>query len=199
MQLDQKVVRSVPCSIKRGRISLLFSIYQQMARHERNEHDADADPDGRKPHYDRQFSRRENAEYKWKHDKTVLGALEVRSEPVLDLHAKMKEHIILSDEDDFKNCLRIWDDHHLRKALIHAFEEITPRTRCCGMVTDYDATVQHNVLKLNKGWAKSVSDKYFVEEGYKMDLFVWKWANPTGKSETVILMIRFHKIVPKTG
>jgi hypothetical protein len=168
-----------------------------MPRHAQKEEMANTDPDGRQPHYNRQFSRRENTEYKWKHDKTVVGALEVRSEPLLDLHAKMKEHIVASYEDDFGNCLRIWEEHHLRKALIHAFEEITPRTRCCGMVTDYDATVKHNVSKLNKVWAKSVSDKYFVEMGYKMDLFVWSWSNPTGKAETVVLMVRFHALSPK--
>jgi hypothetical protein len=164
----------------------------------RRHQDNEGDPDDREPHNARRFSRRENAGYKWKHERTVVGALEVASEPILDLRGTMKEHKASSEEGHFRNCLRIWEEKRLRESFIEAFEGIPPQTRCCGTVMDYDAMVKFNVPDLNEVWAKSLSDKYFVEKGYRLDLFEWRWSNPTGKAETVVLMIRFHTLQPKT-
>ncbi|KAL3912204.1 MAG: hypothetical protein SGILL_006976, partial [Bacillariaceae sp.] len=136
----------------------------------------------------------ENSEYKWKHDKTVIGALEVEAEPVLDLHAEMKEHTIMGYEDDLTKCIELWKEHNLRHSFIQAFEGIAPQTRCCGLVEDYDETIKHNMPQLNDGWAKDVNDKYMAKEGYRITAFIWRWSNPTGKAETVIPMIRFHSL-----
>jgi hypothetical protein len=153
------------------------------------------DLDGRQPHErEFRFSRRENTEFKWKHDPTVIGGLEVCSEPFLDIHAPMKKHEVLSCEDDFQACLKIWNETKVRESFIRAFESIAPATKCCGLITDYDSTVKQNVPVMNKKWSKAVSDKpEWKDKNYSIDLFVWRWSNPTGKAETVILMIRFHK------
>jgi hypothetical protein len=163
----------------------------------RNDSDSSGriEPEDRKLH----FSSKGNSEFKWKHDPTVIGALEVKAEPVLDLHATMKEHNIMGYEDDLKKCVELWNEHKLRHSFIKAFEGIAPQTRCCGLVEDYDRTIKHNVPKLNDTWAKEMNDKYMAKEGYRISLFVWSWSNPTGKAETVIPMVRFHSLKLKRG
>jgi hypothetical protein len=153
------------------------------------------DPDGREPHHRQlHMSTKENSEFKWKHDKTVIGALEIRSDPILDLRAKMVEHDIKSYEDEFKQCLELWEKYKLRNQFIEAWENLPPQTRCCGYVNDYDNTIKKNVPTLNNTWVKKVNDEKFAKEGFRISLFVWSWSNVTGKAETVIPMIRFHSL-----
>lgn len=164
--------------------------YEDLGSHHLTE---SQDIDGRENHQQFRFSRKENSEYKWKHDPTVVGGLEVRSEPTLDLRAPFKRHDIVSCEDDFEACLKIWNDAKVRDSFVKAFESMAPQMRCCGLVQDYDLTVKHNVPVMNKKWATAISEKpEWKEKSYWIDLFVWHWSNPTGKAETVILMIRFH-------
>eukprot|EP00539_Tryblionella_compressa_P017869 CAMPEP_0178840394 /NCGR_PEP_ID=MMETSP0746-20121128/14388_1 /TAXON_ID=913974 /ORGANISM="Nitzschia punctata, Strain CCMP561" /LENGTH=141 /DNA_ID=CAMNT_0020503535 /DNA_START=11 /DNA_END=433 /DNA_ORIENTATION=- len=136
--------------------------------------DENNDVDGRQPHNrELHFSRKENSEFKWKHDKSVVGALEVKAEPVLDLRAEMVKHDIYSCEEEFKTCLRLWEDQKLRPQFIEAWENMGTLTGCCGLINNYDATIKHNCPALNDTWAKSVNEKYFEKEGYKISLFVW--------------------------
>ncbi|KAG7357807.1 hypothetical protein IV203_014394 [Nitzschia inconspicua] len=148
------------------------------------------EPPSRKLH----FSSRENSEFKWKHDKTVIGALEVPSEPVLHLTGHYKEHSVMGYEEDWQKCLQLWKDFNLKESFVKAFEGLSVETKCCGLITDMDSTIKHHVPILNHGWAKQVNDELLSKEGYRISLFVWSWSNPTGKAETVIPMIRFHSL-----
>ena len=134
----------------------------------------------------------QNSEFKWKHDHSVVGALEIVAEPSLNVHAEMTEHVVESCEDEFGKCLRTWNEHHLRHEFAHAWDKIPPRKFFFGLLPDGDATIKHNVPKMNDTWVKSVNETYFAPKGYYLSLFVWHWSNATGKSETVIPMIRFH-------
>jgi hypothetical protein len=146
------------------------------------------------------FSSRDNSEFKWKHDKTVVGALEIPAEPVLKLHAaEYKRHSIVGYEDELEHCLKLWKEWKLQKEFIQAFEALPVQSKCCGLIEDMDGTIQHHVPLLNHGWVKQVNDEKFSKEGYRMSMFVWSWSNPTGKSQTVIPMIRFHSLHIKRG
>lgn len=156
---------------------------------------APEDINGRQPH-DRvlRFSRRENSEFKWRHEETVVGALEVRGSPRLDIHAPMKKHHVSTGVDDFHACMKIFDETNVRASFIKAFESIPPATKCCGLIPDDDTTVKNVIPIMNKKWTKAINDKTeWKDTDYYIDLFIWKWSNPTGKAETVIPMIRFHK------
>ena len=139
------------------------------------------------------FSSRENSDFKWKEEKTVVGALEVKSEQVLDFTAKLEEKKVLALEAEFEECLRIWKEQKLRKSFIEACEGIPPATLCCGLLNDQDATIRNMVPMLNKGWANSVNEK-IADQGYKISCFVWSWNNPSGKAQTVVLLVRFHSL-----
>ena len=136
------------------------------------------------------FSTRENSAFKWKENKSVVGALEVKSEPILDIKADMKKKKVLTMEDEFKQALKLWNDKNLREEFIKACEAIPPVLGCCGLATDYDETIIEIVKTLNKGWLVKVN-KEIAEQGYKIDAFEWSWTNPSGKAKTVILLIRF--------
>jgi hypothetical protein len=149
--------------------------------------------DRAEPNRDLRFSTKENSEFKWKKDKTVVGALEVRCEPVLDFRAKLKEKKVLRMDDAFRECLKLWKEFDLNKSFVEACESIPPTTTCCGLTTSQEDTIKKLVPLLNKGWAKSVNEK-IQDKGYKINCFVWSWTHPLGKAETVILLVRFHSL-----
>ena len=135
----------------------------------------------------------ENSEFKWKHDKSVVGSLEVKSQPLMDLRAPFKEKFVSHAEQHFGVCLRLWKELGLKKSFVEACESIAPEIKCCGLATDQEATIRNMVPILNKGWAKSVNEK-IQEKGYKIDCYAWSWSNATGSSETVVLLVRFHNL-----
>ena len=139
------------------------------------------------------FSNRGNSEFKWKEDHSVVGALEIPCEPFIDLRAKYKEKNVIAFQDEFHECLQLWNTLKLRKSFVSAAESIPPVTKCCGLSTDTDETIQVLVKLLNKGWAKKASDK-LKEHGYKVECYCWSWTNPLGSAETNILLIRFHSL-----
>ena len=149
---------------------------------------------GRAPHRDFKASTKANSDFKWKADRSVVGALEVVTDPGLDLRAKMTVHQIVGHEDEFLEFYRIWEDLKLRKKIINAFESIAPETTCCGMVTNEDKTIKHNAHILNKGWVKSTNEKILETKGFRISIYVWRWSNISGKAETVVPMIRFHSL-----
>mmetsp|Transcript_6630 Transcript_6630/g.7676 ORF Transcript_6630/g.7676 Transcript_6630/m.7676 type:complete len:109 (-) Transcript_6630:142-468(-) len=57
----------------------------------------------------RRSSTRENSEFKWKHDHSVVGALEVALEPNIDLRAEMIQHNIVGYDDEFGKFLKVWE------------------------------------------------------------------------------------------
>ena len=166
--------------------------YEDLGPHHLTESE---DIDKRDPHgRDLRFSNKENSDWKWKHDETVIGALEVTNDPVFDLHAPMKKRPVARCVDDFNACVKIWDETNVRESFIKAFESIAPATKCCGLIRDDDTTIKHNIPIMNKKWTKAINDKpEWKNTDYYISLFVWKWSNPTGKAETVIPMVRFHK------
>jgi hypothetical protein len=147
------------------------------------------------PNRNLRISTRVNAAFKWKHDKSVVGGLEVKSVPLLDLHAKLEEKKVLLLEDEFGECLKFWKELKLRKSFIEACESMPPATHCCGLVNDQDGTIKNWVTLLNAGWCKKVNEQ-INDLGYlyKVSCFVWSWSNASGKAETVVMMIRFHSL-----
>jgi len=139
-----------------------------------------------------------NSSFKWKTDRTVVGALEIVTDPDLDLAAPMIVHCIPGYDTEFDGYHEVWKKLNLRKEFIEAYKSIPPQTTCCGLVAEQDATIKANTPLMNKGWFKS-KDKVLKEHGFRLSLFVWTWNNLAGKGETVIPMIRFHQLVDKNG
>lgn len=139
------------------------------------------------------FSTRLNSEFKWQLDKSVVGALEVKSQPCFDPRAKMKEFDIIGMEAEFKECARIWKEFGMRKSFIEAVNSIPPETTCCGLIKNDGATVKKLVPLLNGGWVRGMNEK-IKDRGYKISCFVWSWSNITGKTDSVVLLIRFHSL-----
>lgn len=119
------------------------------------------------------ISTRDNAAFKWKHDKTVVGSLEMASSISLsiDPRAKMEEHRIPTVVEDFDACLTIWKEHKLQKSFAEAVEGVPPVMKCCGMISDPEETILSLAPELNKGWAKKVSEDYFRSKGYRVSCF----------------------------
>jgi len=134
-----------------------------------------------------------NSDFKWKVDRSVVGALEIETDPVVDLTAEMRLHDIPGCEAEFKEYFKVWKDLKLKDEFIQAYETLPPETVCCGVITNQDKTIRKNVHALNEGWIKSVNARLAVK-GFKLSVFVWQWTNMTGKAETVIPMIRFHEL-----
>ena len=139
------------------------------------------------------FSTRLNSEFKWKLDKSVVGALEVKSLPNFDPTHRMKEADIVGKEKELQECIKFWKELGLRKSFIEAAESIPPETTCCGLIREDNATVKKLVPLLNEGWVNGINEK-IKDRGYKISCFVWSWSNATGKTDSVVLMIRFHSL-----
>ena len=146
------------------------------------------------PRRDLRSSTKTNSSFKWKVDKTVIGALEITSEPDLDVRATMIRRDIHGFESEMDKCYKIWKKLKLKNEFIEAFESIPPETTCCGLLTEQDETIKKNTVLLNKGWVKTTNESHLKKEGFQISMFVWSWTNISGKSETVIPMIRFHKL-----
>lgn len=139
------------------------------------------------------MSTRNNAMYKWKHDPTVIGALELNMELGWQPDARLTPMEIPTTEQQFQECLQIWKQQKLRKTLMEALSQIPPVRKCCGLIPDPEQTIRAVVPLLNHGWAKKLNNSDFlVEKGYSIDAFVWSWSHVSGAAETVRLMIRFH-------
>lgn len=147
----------------------------------------------REPRRDMRGSTKYNADFKWKHEKSVVGALEVETNPELDLRAEMIRHCVPGYGPQFNAYYEVFKELKLRDEFIKAFESIPPVTTCCGKVTCQDETIKNNAKLLNKGWVKATNKKVF-KHGFRLSIFVWRWSNVAGKAETVIPMIRFHTL-----
>lgn len=140
------------------------------------------------------ISTRENSEYKW-HAKHVVGALEVPSEPTLDVNLEYTKRAISGKEEIFNAYLKHWDKLHLRAQFIQACNQKPVETLCCGMVTNKDKTMKELVPVLNDGWVKTLNEKLIqANRNFQVDTFLWNWSNATGKAETNILLIRFFEL-----
>mmetsp|Transcript_11830 Transcript_11830/g.24441 ORF Transcript_11830/g.24441 Transcript_11830/m.24441 type:complete len:161 (+) Transcript_11830:152-634(+) len=152
------------------------------------------DRSGRKPSRRNRASTKRNSEFKWKLDKTVVGAFEIATDPILDMRAPMTLLKIDGCKSVLKEYLEIWDKLNLRQDLIKAFESIPPEASCCGICVEQDLTIEKNVPLMNETWIKHTNENVLKEEGFAISLFVWKWQNIAGKSKTVIPVLRFHRL-----
>ena len=146
-------------------------------------------------HKEYRFSTRENSDYKWHQDQRIVGALEVKSQPLLQLKEEFQKKYVKTKEDQFGAYLTVWETQKLRSLFLQACENVPPAMSCCGLVYDNDSTLIEITRTLNKHWVKQVNEALLKEgQGFKIDLFVWCWNNPMGKAQTSILLIRFHEI-----
>ena len=141
------------------------------------------------------FATRENSAFKWQRARSVIGALEVHSEPFLNFREDLIPHIVKGQDASFHDALQAWDDLKLRNDFIKACEKLPAEMCCCGFMNDDDATKRQFVELLNEGWCKQVNKKLQKSNrGVKVDVFLWHWQNASGKSETNIIMIRFFEL-----
>jgi hypothetical protein len=138
------------------------------------------------------FSTRENSDYKWKRARGVVGALEVKSEPVFSTRATMLTRKVVGKEQIFQEAMNCWDELKLRESFIQACDELPKGPSCCGLLTDDDTTIKKWIPKLNETWVKSINKK-LMEQGFKLECFHWNWQNVSGKAETNIFLIRFYE------
>lgn len=139
-------------------------------------------------------STRDNSMYKWQADPFVVGALEVHSEPGLDAHREMKPLSVSEARDEaFAEARQAWKDEQLRKSFIDCCEQVPVETCCCGLITDDDRTIKNLVPYLNNVWVPEANTK-LEKHGFHVSVFLWHWSNIEGKSETTIILIRFHEI-----
>jgi hypothetical protein len=142
------------------------------------------------------MSTRENADFKWKHDPTVIGALEVpRSLDVFDVHAPTyTPKAVPTCSSDFERALEIWKQVQGQVSFVKACDGMAPVTSCCGLIYNPDETIKQWVPLLNQGWATTLNKNPLLQEaGLAVSTFVWSWTNVMGETETVVLLIRFHK------
>jgi hypothetical protein len=74
---------------------------------------------------------------------------------------------------------------------VSACEAIPDETCCCGLLKDDDETKKTLVKQLNGDWAKETNEK-LAPYDTKVDVFLWHWSNISGKSESRVILIRFH-------
>lgn len=136
-------------------------------------------------------STRANSEDKWLHG-NVVGALEVASEPDLDYRKELVRHAGKEGQQEaFARALEAWKTLHLDASFVSACESIPPETCFCGLIPDEEETKKKLVKELNKAWAKDTNEKLAMYN-IKVDVFLWIWHNISGKSESRVILIRFH-------
>jgi hypothetical protein len=138
------------------------------------------------------FSTRLNSDYKW-NEKGVVGALAVPSEPHLNFKTSLEKKSVEIYKDRFDAYLEIWHHLKLRRGFVQACEGVPKQTSCCGLIPDDDKTIMKIAKTMNKHWAKTINAQ-LIEEGFKVDVFVWCWNNASGKAETNVLLIRFFDL-----
>ncbi len=143
----------------------------------------------------RLFATKENSAIKWQRARGVVGALEVKSEPVLSFKHDLHPHMVHGKDTSFHDALQAWDDLKLRSDFIKACEDLPKEMCCCGFMNDEEATKRRFVTSLNEKWCKQANKKLLKNSrGVKVDVFLWNWQNASGKSETNIIMIRFFEL-----
>lgn len=135
------------------------------------------------------MSTRENSKYKWLNG-NVIGALEVASEPDLDYTEELVPHSGNSNDlEAWKRAQEAWTTLKLNASFVSACNAIPPETCLCGMISDDEETKKTLVKELNKSWVKEANEKL---ASFKVDVFLWHWTNLSGKSESRVILIRFH-------
>jgi hypothetical protein len=141
----------------------------------------------------RGFSTRDNSDYKWQRARGIVGALEVYSQPYLNLQEALTPRHVTAHTEVFQDALHKWEELKLRETFIEACDSLPRKKCCCGLLADDDATIKEFVPLLNENWIK-LANKKLLDAGFKVDCFLWNWQNASGKSETNILLIRFYEL-----
>ena len=159
---------------------------------------------------DKEFriSTRENSEYKWQANKHVIGALEIDSEPDLNLRQPYSELVrheahmknaattttAINRSAKFKEAQRVYNEEfHLHESFIEAAEGFPVQMACCGLIRNDEKTIRLMTPYLNKTWVPAANEK-LKSKGFKVDCYVWKWSHISGQSESHVLLIRFYEI-----
>jgi hypothetical protein len=139
-------------------------------------------------------STRENSEYKWQ-TKFVVGALEVDSQPDLNIRGPMTPHNGMElRAGRFGEAQAAFKELNLRESFIEEADTFPFVKSCCGLIRDDAKTIKRLAPHLNETWCKEANKK-LKEKNFKVDCFVWSWNNIAGPSETVVLLIRFHEVL----
>jgi hypothetical protein len=129
----------------------------------------------------------------WKQPKSgalVIGALEIPSQPDIDIRGKYSKEYIDEHKQEFKEALAVWNKMKLKKEFISACISVTPTTTCFGTVTDMDATLNGIVADLNAGWVKNVNNR-LEPSGFSISASIYWWTNLVGKGTSQVLLLRF--------
>jgi hypothetical protein len=148
------------------------------------------------------ISTRDNSEYKWKQDvqDSILGALEVHSEPQLNFRADLGKKYVADRAEEFEAALKVWDEWKLRDEFMEACSSVPPETCCCGIIPQDDETMRAIQKSLKKGWIHSTNQRLHHEnKHFKLDPYIWMWHNVSGKFETNVLLLRFLSTKSKGG
>lgn len=141
------------------------------------------------------FATKQNSAIKWQRARGVIGALEVKSEPYLDIREELQPHLVKGNETIFHHAVKAWEDLKLRQDFIKTVKQLPTETCCCGFMSDDDATKRNYVELLNNSWCKQATKKLNqAGHAFKVDTFLWNWQNASGKSESNIIMIRFFEL-----
>eukprot|EP00566_Odontella_aurita_P017241 CAMPEP_0113556984 /NCGR_PEP_ID=MMETSP0015_2-20120614/17547_1 /TAXON_ID=2838 /ORGANISM="Odontella" /LENGTH=273 /DNA_ID=CAMNT_0000458375 /DNA_START=134 /DNA_END=955 /DNA_ORIENTATION=- /assembly_acc=CAM_ASM_000160 len=144
-------------------------------------------------------STRDNSMHKWQTRAGIVGSLEVPSEPIFDYLGDLKpiQGIIQKSDDkeeayisSFNRALVAWEDLDLNRSFVSACKSMPVSTTCCGLFSDEDKTMRDLVPYLNSTWSGHASER-MESSGFAVDCFLWTWNNLQGKSETLVLLIRF--------
>ena len=141
------------------------------------------------------FANRHNSAVKWQRARDVIGALEVKSEPYLDVYDDMCPHLVKGKEEVFHNAVVAWEDLKLLQDFHKTVKSFPNEYCCCGLMSDEVATKRRYVEMLNDDWCKRASKKLNnAGHAFKLDTFLWNWQNASGKAESNIIMIRFYEL-----
>lgn len=141
------------------------------------------------------FSTKDNSAFKWQRARGIVGALEVVSEPLLNVRADMEKHVLKGKERTFRDALKAWEDLKLRDDFVKACEKLPAEMCCCGLMRDQESTKRRFVELLNEDWVKQANKKLLKNNrGVKLDAFLWNWQNASGKAETNIILLRFYEL-----
>jgi hypothetical protein len=148
-----------------------------------------------------QLCTRQNSEHKWRTLPTIMGCLEVPSEPTLSLQARYVRRPVADHAANFGQALHVWHELQLRHEFVAACAGTAQVHTCCfGLLSNDDAVIRELVPDLNRGWVRATNRRlHRLGHAFTIDCFVWNWQNALGKSETNILLIRFHKTVPSAS
>jgi hypothetical protein len=141
------------------------------------------------------FANRLNSAVKWQRARDVIGALEVKSEPYLDVHDDMCPHLVKGKEEVFHDAVVAWEDLKLLQDFYKVVKRFPNEYCCCGLMRDDVATKRRYVELLNDDWCKKATKKLNdAGHAFKLDTFLWNWQNASGKAESNIIMIRFYEL-----